>query len=160
MKKRNEKKAVVCALCLGLACSSNLGMLNIHAVETKAPETVATKSDETQETWVDLDEFSTVMQNAIKKGYSNNIKDGKVNVEKIFTLTIEDETITSLDDNLNGFEKLSQLKRLYIFCKNLSGEVTLPKIEGLVTLEISDNNITKLNIENLPDLIDLTIKNA
>lgn len=158
MEKRNEKKAVVCALCLGLACSSNLGMLNIHAVETKASEKVATKSDETQETWVNLDEFSAVLQNAIKRGYSNKIKDGKVNVEKIFTLTIEDETITSLDDNLNGIEKLSQLKQLYIFCKNLSGEVTLPKIDGLGTLEISNNKITKLNVGNLPNLINLMIK--
>lgn len=157
MEKRNEKKVVVCALCIGLACSSNLGMLNIHAVETKAPETVAKKGDETQGTWVELNEFSTVMQNAIKRGYSNNIKDGKVNVEKIFTLTIEDETITSLDDNLNGIEKLSQLKQLYIFCKNLSGEVTLPKIDGLGTLEISNNKITKLNVGNLPNLINLMI---
>lgn len=157
MKKRDEKKAVVCALCLGLACSSNLGMLNIHAVETKAPETVVTKSDETQETWVELNEFSAVMQNAIKKGYSNNIKDGKVNVDGITSLTIEDETIASLDGNITGIEKFPQLKELYVHCKNLIGEVTLPKIDGLVTLDISNNKITKLNVENLQNLINLLI---
>ena len=158
MEKRNEKKAVVCALCLGLACSSNLGMLNIYAVETKAPETVATKSDETQETWVNLDEFSAVLQNAIKRGHSNKIKDGKVNVEAISSLEIEKETITNLDEGLKGIEKLHQLKSLTISaCKNLDGEVILPKIESLETLVISDCGITNINLENLPNLINLNV---
>lgn len=158
MEKRNEKKALVCALCLGLACSSNLGMLNIHAVETKAPETVATKSDETQETWVNLDGFSAVLQNAIKRGYSNKIKDGKVNVEAISSLEIEKETITNLDEGLKGIEKLHQLKSLTISaCKNLDGEVILPKIESLETLVISDCGITNINLENLPNLINLNV---
>lgn len=156
MKKRNEKKAVVCVLCLGLTCS-NLGMLNIHAVETKAPETVATKSDEIKEKWVDLNEFSKDIKDYLNASYNGHIKDGKVNVIGIQTISFEKTNITNLNESLTGIKNLTDLKILELSNCSFTEEVISPKIDGLETLVISDSGITKINLENTPSLINLNV---
>ena len=154
MKKRDEKKAVVCALCLGLACSSNLGMLNIHAVETKAPETVVTKSDETQETWVNVTEFSDEIITSTKGIYGEtNFNDqGQMRVDNVEQVSISNTPITNLNKSLKGIDKLPNVVELYLTNSGLSGDITLPKIDNLTYLEIAYNNIKNLNLENTPKL--------
>ncbi|WP_270819508.1 hypothetical protein [[Eubacterium] hominis] len=161
MKKRDEKKAVVCALCLGLACSSNLGMLNIHAVETKAPETVVTKSDETQETWVNVTEFSDEIITSTKGIYGEtNFNDqGQMRVDNVEQVSISNTPITNLNKSLKGIDKLPNVVELYLTNSGLSGDITLPKIDNLTYLEIAYNNIKNLNLENTPKLKELIAQN-
>lgn len=162
MKKRNEKKAVVCALCLGLTCS-NLGMLNIHAVETKAPETVATKSDEIKETWVNVTEFSDEIiastKDNVEYGETNFNDQGQMRVDNVKQVSISNTPITSLNDSLKGIDKLPNVLELDLNYSGLSGDITIPKMDNLTYLQIAYNSIKKLNLENLPKLKELYAQN-
>lgn len=161
MEKRNEKKAVVCALCLGLACSSNMGMLNIYAVETKAPETVATKNDETLETWVNVTEFSDEIITSTKGIYGEtNFNDqGQMRVDNVEQVSISNTLITNLNDSLKGIDKLPNVLELYLTNSGLSGNITIPKMDNLTYLQIAYNKIKNLNLENLPKLKELCMQN-
>ncbi|WP_147323591.1 hypothetical protein, partial [Absiella sp. AM54-8XD] len=149
-----KKKAVVCALCLGLACSSNLGMLDIHAVETKAPETVVTKSDETQETWVNVIEFSNEIIASTKGIYGEtNFNDqGQMRVDNVKQVSISNTPITNLNKSLKGIDKLQNVVELYLTNSGLSGDITIPKLDNLTYLEIAYNNIKKFKFRNTPKL--------
>lgn len=134
-------------------------MLNIYAVETKAPETVATKSDETLETWVNVTEFSDEIITSTKGIYGEtNFNDqGQMRVDNVEQVSISNTPITNLNDSLKGIDKLPNVLELYLTNSGLSGNIT--KMDNLTYLQIAYNKIKNLNLENLPKLKELYTQN-
>ena len=152
MKKRNEKKAVVCALCLGLTCS-NLGMLNIHAEDVK-PVVETTKNVSENEEKVAIskenfpdDAFRELLQLVLNSYMDDEDRVPKEILELVTQIPFSERNIKSVE----GIQYFTNLTALDLSNNDISS-IDLSKNTELTDLKLSGNQLTDLDISHNTNL--------